>query len=60
MSVCNIDSEDIIAVKKHIVMIAVLTGAGLEAADANADGNVDSEDIITIKKHIVMIELIRD
>jgi len=52
----NIDSEDIICVKKHVVMVSCLSGESLNAADANRDGKVDAGDIFAIKKHIVMIE----
>lgn len=45
------DFKDILAINKHRLNKAQLTGERLEAADVNKDGKVDFMDILKINKY---------
>ena len=46
----TVDFTDILAINKHRLGKALLTGACLEASDVNDDGNIDFMDILQINK----------
>lgn len=51
----NINSIDMLRIKKHILGVSTLSGNSLKAADVNKDNRVDSIDMLRIKKHILGI-----
>ena len=46
----GINTVDVIAVQRHFLSIALLTGCRLTAADVNASGTVDTVDVIAIQR----------
>jgi len=51
----DIDVEDLLLLKKHILKISVLDGQRLTNADMSEDGKVDVEDLLVLKKIILKI-----
>jgi len=46
----NINTVDVIAVQRHFLNYALLTGCQLTAADVNGDGRVDTRDVTAINR----------
>lgn len=54
----NINSIDLLRIKKHILGMINLQGDEFKKADTNNDGKIDAFDILKVKKHILgMINL---
>ena len=55
----EIDVEDLLLIKKHVLGIITLTGEQFGRADVNGDTKADVEDLLLIKKHVLgLINLI--
>lgn len=48
----KIDTDDIVAIQKHMLHVKLLGGAYLAAADADHNGKTELGDIITLLRHI--------
>ena len=48
----KIDTDDIVAIQKHMLHVKLLGGAYLAAADADHNGKIELGDIITLLRHI--------
>lgn len=55
----NITLADLLALKRHIMGIEILTDTRLEAADIDGNGKGDLKDYLKIKRHIMGYEKIR-
>jgi len=55
----NINSADLLAIRKHLLGTGTLTGLYLKAADINGDGKVNSADLLALRQHLLGQKIIR-
>jgi len=48
----SLEEADIVALRKHLVEIELLTGLGLQAADVNLDKKVDEGDLVLLRQYV--------
>jgi len=51
----NINSQDVVLLRKHVANLSLLSGDRLSGADVNKDGAVNSQDIMKLRRYVANI-----